>query len=376
MPSKRDYYEILGVAKSASPEEIKKAYRQLALKFHPDRNKEPGAEDKFKEVSEAYAALSDAEKRRVYDQFGHAGFDQRYSEEDIFRGADFGDMGVDLDRIFSMFFGGGGSPFGGGGGASRRRGRDLRFDLTLTLEDAAAGGERTFRLPRAEGCEACGGTGAHEGRAFHACKECGGQGQVRRVTRTPFGMMQNIGTCPECRGAGRIVEKTCANCRGQGRVRVERSVTIRIPAGVPDAGNLRVRGEGEQEDGGPGDLYVVVHVAPHDTFERDGDDLHVAVPLTFSQVALGDDVEVPLLGGGRERLKIPAGTQPGETFKLRAKGMPELGSARRGDLIVHARVYTPPKLSGDEREIFERLAKLEGQERKRGIFEEFRRKLK
>ncbi len=369
MPTRRDYYEILGVPRTASLDDVKKAYRQLALKFHPDRNKEAGAEDRFKEVSEAYAVLSDDAKRRAYDQLGHAGFDERYSDEDIFRGADFGEFGFDLGRVFDMFFRGG-SPFGGGRGP--RRGRDLAFDLGLTLEEAAAGGEKKFRIERREACDACEGAGGKRSR----CRACGGAGQVRRVARTPFGVMQQVGTCPECRGRGDVLVEPCSTCRGAGRVAVPRTLTLRVPAGVPDGGSLRLRGEGEPgEPGAPlGDLYVNVRVAPHAVFERDEDDLHVVVPLSFAQAALGDDVEVPLLAGGRETLRVPAGTQSGETFKLRGKGMPALGGDATGDLIVHARVITPTKLAVREREVYEELRKLEGGEVKRSFLDDLKRK--
>ena len=376
MPSKRDYYELLGVPRDASVEDIKKAYRKLALQYHPDRNKEPGAEERFKEISEAYAVLSDAEKRRVYDQMGHAGFDERYTEEDIFRGADFGEFGFDLGSILRTIFGGAGG-FGGFGGPVG--GRDLMTSLEVALEDVAAGGDKEVRVQRLETCDACHGTGAKPGTRPRSCPTCGGRGQVARTMRTPFGVVQTAGPCPACRGRGQVVAEPDPACRGEGRVVRQRTLKVQLPVGVPDGGTLRLRGEGEAGPDGtpPGDLYVKVRVRPHAVFQRDGDDLHVAIPLTFSQAALGDDVEVPLLGGGQEKLSIPAGTQSGQTFRLRARGLPSLGGGRRGDLHVTARLYTPTKLTAEQRRLFEELARLEGSDpKKSGIFEELKRKLK
>lgn len=368
MPSKRDYYEVLGVPRGASEEDLKKAYRQLALKYHPDRNKEPGAEDRFKELSEAYAVLSDAEKRRVYDQVGHAGFDERYSDEDIFRGADFGGMGFDVNDIFRQFFG------GGGGGAAR--GRDLQVRASVPLVTVATGGEIAVRVARAEPCTACRGTGA-EGAHTVPCAACGGRGEARRVVRTPFGQMVQVGTCGTCSGRGRVAKKICSNCAGQGRTRRERTLTVKVPAGVDDGMNLRLRGEGEAgaDGAGAGDLYVTLSVQPDATFERDGADLHVVAPLTFAQAALGDDVEVPTLVDGKEKVTAQPGTQAGTTHRLKGKGLPVLGGRGRGDLVVHFRVYTPTKLSARERELFEELARIEGKDRKGGFFDDLKRKL-
>lgn len=371
MPTQRDYYEILGIPRDASPEDLKRAYRKLAMQFHPDRNKEPGAEERFKEVSEAYAVLADAEKRAVYDRLGHAGFDQRYTQEDIFRGADFGEFGMDLNDVFRTFFGG---AFGGGG---QRRGRDLRADLRLTLEEAASGVERELRVERHEACGACRGTGAKAGTALSRCSDCGGAGQVRRVARTVFGNMVNVGPCPTCNGRGSVIKTPCPACRGHGQVVAQRTLAVHVPPGVATGMNLRLRGEGAGGDRGQpaGDLFVTLEVEEHAVFRRDGDDLHVAVPLTFSQAALGDEVEVPRIDGKRERLKVPAGTQSGEVFRLRGKGMPSVGTPDRGDLVVHARVYTPAKLSDREREIFEELRKMEGTDRPKSFFDKFREKL-
>ncbi|HEX2022269.1 MAG TPA: molecular chaperone DnaJ [Candidatus Thermoplasmatota archaeon] len=374
MPTKADYYELLGVARDASLDDIKKAYRKLALQYHPDRNKEPGAEEKFKEISEAYAVLSDPEKRRAYDQFGHAGFDQRYTEEDIFRGADFGEFGFDLGSILRTFFGGGGFGFGG-----PRGGRDLQVVLEIPLEEVAKGGAKEVRVARLEPCDACHGTGAKPGTRPRRCATCGGRGQVARAMRTPFGVVQAATPCDECRGRGEVIAEPDPACRGQGRVQRTRTLAVSLPAGIPDDASLRLRGEGEAGEPGaqPGDLYVRVRVKPHEVFRREGDDLHVQIPLTFSQAALGDDVEVPLLGGGRDTIHVPPGTQAGEVFRLRGRGLPDLGGRRKGDILAHARVYTPTKLSPEEKALFEELAKLEGRTPKKGgLFDELKKKLK
>ena len=373
--SKQDYYELLGVPRDASLDDVKKAYRKLALQYHPDRNKSPGAEEKFKEISEAYAVLSDAEKRRTYDQFGHAGFDERYTQEDIFRNADFGEFGFDLGNIFRTIFGGGG--FGGFGGPTS--GRDLQAQLDITLEDVAKGGAKEVRIQRLETCDACGGSGAKPGTRPRACPTCRGQGQVARTMRTPFGLVQTAGPCPQCRGRGEVITDPDPTCNGQGRVARQRVLSVNLPPGVPDGGTLRMRGEGEAgPDGLPnGDLYVRIHVKPHAVFTREGDDLHVTVPLTFSQAALGDEVDVPLLEGKRDRLSVPPGTQGGDVFRVRGKGLPSLGGNRKGDLLAHAKVYTPVKLSPEERAVFEQLARLEGREPPKGsILDELKRKLK
>ena len=369
MATKRDYYDVLGVGRDASVEDIKKAYRKLALQYHPDRNKSPGAEETFKEVSEAYAVLSDAEKRRTYDQLGHAGFDERYAtQEDIFRGADFSEFGFDLGSIFRNIFGAG---FGG-----PQRGRDVLAQLDITLEEVASGAEKELRVQRLEACDACGGTGAKPGTRPRRCGTCGGRGQVARAMRTPFGVVQTAGPCPECGGRGETIAEPDPACRGQGRVAKARTLRISVPPGVPDQGTLRMRGEGEAgADGTPaGDLYVRVRIKPHAVFTRDGDDLHVVLPLTFSQAALGDEIDVPLLDGKRDHLNVPPGTQSGEVFRLRGRGLPALGGGRKGDLLATARVYTPTKLGAEERALFEQLAKLEGREpKKAGWFDRLRR---
>ncbi len=368
MPTSRDYYEILGVAKGSSPEEIKKSYRKLAMKLHPDRNKAPDAEEQFKELSEAYAVLSDPKKRGVYDQVGHQGFDQRYSDEDIFRGADFSEFGFDLGDIFSQFFGG----FGGGrGGRGGGRGSDLRAELEITLEDAAKGVEKTLNLERPEHCKDCGGSGAEGGaKARINCKECNGHGQVRRVARTPFGVMQSVAACPTCQGRGSVVKTPCRVCRGEGRVRQRRTISVRIPAGVDTGMSLRLQGEGAAgPQGAPsGDLFVVIRVRRHEVFQREEADLHVELPLTFSQAALGAAVDIASIDRERIKVDVPAGTQFGDRITFRGKGMPRIGGGTRGDLVAHARVVTPKKLGQKERELLEELAKVEGSVTKKGGF--------
>ena len=345
--AKRDYYEVLGVSRTASDGEIKKAYRALAVKFHPDKNPDdPHAEEKFKECAEAYAVLSDAQKRASYDRFGHAGggaggFDPGFTNiEDIFDLFGFGDM------------------FGSRG--SRRstvqRGSDLRYDLEITLEDAASGKDEKLRIPRLETCETCEGSGAEAGSQPETCVSCGGRGQ----TQYQQGFFSVMRTCPNCSGKGKIVRNPCKECRGQGRVENEKTLEIKIPAGVETGSRLRVSGEGESGvNGGPaGDLFVVIHVAEHETFERQGANLYSAVPITFGQAALGAEIKVKTLDG-EEDLKIPAGTQTGTVFRLKSHGMPALGGRGKGDLFVAATVMTPKSLTKEQRKILEKLAEVE-----------------
>ena len=363
--SKRDYYEVLGVGKEADQKDIKSAYRKLALKYHPDRSQEPDAEERFKEISEAYAVLFDSDKRKQYDQFGHAGIDGRYSQEDLFRGVDF----EDLLRGFGFAggFGGGGSIFdiffGGGGRGGRRgpgRGRDLRYDLNMTLEEVAAGLETTIEVPRMETCPACTGTGAKPGTSPVTCDQCRGAGQMTRVQKTPFGQMMTSSTCPKCGGRGQIVSDPCAECRGSGRVRKTRTINVKVPAGVDSGQHLRLGGQGEASPdpgGEPGDLYVFVNVRPHPLFRRDEDDLLFEAPLSITQAALGADLEVPTLDGKRAKIKVPAGTQTGSVFRLKGKGIPRLhGFGGTGDMHVRVNVKTPSNLTGRQRDLLEELA--------------------
>ncbi len=357
--TKRDYYEILGVQKGASVEDIKKAYRALAMKHHPDRVEaahKKEAEEKFKEISEAYAVLSDQEKRTVYDQYGHAGFDQRYSTEDIFRGADFSSIFGDLGGEGSVFEDLLGGLFGGGGGGVRRRGRgaDLQAEIELPFEDAARGVTKTITVPRREPCETCRGEGGERAR----CATCQGAGQIRQSA----GFMVLARTCHRCGGQGSTVKKACASCRGSGLIEVERKIQVKIPAGIEDGMRLRVGGEGEGGVRGRGDLYVVLRVQPHPVFQREGAHLLMDYPVHISQAALGAEVDIPTLNG-RVSMKIPPGTQSGTVFRVRQKGLPDVhGSGRTGDLLVRVTVETPTDLNATQRRAMEELGKTLGAE--------------
>ena len=354
MPAtKRDYYEILGVSKNASVEEIKKAYRELALKHHPDRvpaERKKEAEEKFKEISEAYAALSDPQKRSVYDQYGHAGFDQRYSTEDIFRGADFSSIFEGLGAGGSIFEDLLGGLFGGGTSRARSgRGSDLECEVEVSLEEAAKGLTKTLTVPRREPCAECRGQG---GARTH-CVMCAGSGQIRQSA----GFMVIARTCSRCGGQGSVLTKTCSHCRGSGRVSVERKIQVKVPAGIEDGMRLRIGGEGEGGVRSRGDLYVLIGVRPHPVFQREGAHLLVEYPVHLAQAALGTEVDVPTLNG-RVSMKIPAGTQSGTVFRVRGKGMPDLHHGRgMGDLLVRVVVETPTKLTSRQRQLLEELAK-------------------
>lgn len=354
MPEKKDYYEVLAVQRDASEKDIKSAYRKLAMKHHPDRSDAPEAEERFKEISEAYAVLSDPNKRKQYDQFGHAGINSQYSQEDIFRGVNFEDLlrGFGFgggESIFDMFF----------GGRSRgpERGRDLRYDLNLNLEQVAAGLETTIDVPRTEACPTCGGSGAKPGTSPTACSGCRGTGQVTRAQSTPFGQIVTSTTCPKCRGRGQIVTSPCAECAGTGRVRRSRKINIKVPPGVEDGQHIKLRGQGDASpSGGPaGDLYVILNVLPHPRFQRRGSDLLLEMPVSITQAALGAEIEVPTLNG-LAKLRVPAGTQTGSIFRLRGKGMPRLQGLGSGDLHVGMKVRTPSALTERQRQLMEALA--------------------
>jgi molecular chaperone DnaJ len=365
---KRDYYEVLGVSRSATELEIKSAYRKLALKHHPDRN--PGdksAEERFKEAAEAYSVLQDSEKRSRYDTYGHAGLGAGAAgagfDPTIF--ADFGD-------ILGDFFGFG-DVFGRRRGGPRR-GSDLRYNLELTFEEAAFGTETHIQIPRAEGCGACKGTGSAPGSKPSTCSSCGGSGQVTFQQ----GFFSVARSCGRCHGSGRIITTPCKQCGGAGQVTVERNLQIKIPAGVDGGSQLRISGEGEGGTaGGPsGDLYVVLRVQEHSFFRRDGYDLACEIPVTVAQAALGGVIEVPTLEGGRTRVTVPGGTQTGAAFRVRQQGVPHLGSKGRGDLHVVVRVVVPSKLTHEQRQLFEELAKTlpppEIHEKDRSFFEKMK----
>ncbi|MBI2869734.1 MAG: molecular chaperone DnaJ [Chloroflexi bacterium] len=351
MAIKRDYYEVLGVPRNASEDDIRKAFRKLAFQFHPDRNHDAGSTDKFKEINEAYEVLSDANKRANYDTYGHTsagGFDARG-----FEGFDISGFG----DIFEAFFGGSTT-------ASRRaprRGADLSCEMVITLEEAAFGCEKEVPLNRNETCAACRGSGAAPGANPTRCPACNGSGQVRRVQQSVFGRFINTATCGQCRGEGTVIPELCPDCRGAGRVRAERRLTIEIPAGVGTGSVLSLSGEGEAgtKGGGPGDLFINVKIRPHELFVRDGDDIIFELPVNFAQAALGAKVEVPTLYGPA-RLDIPAGSQTGKVLRLKDRGVPRLNRGGRGSQFVKLTVVTPDSLTKEQRRLFEELARTMG----------------
>lgn len=360
--AKQDYYEILGVPRDASQEDIKKAYRRLAREYHPDVNKEPGAEERFKEINEAYRVLSDPDTRRQYDQFGHAAFENGGFGGQGFGGfGDFGDFGFgfeDLGDIFTdMFF--------GRSSARRdrrpRKGADIRLDLIIEFEEAAFGVEKTVEIHRTEICPHCHGNQAEPGTPLKTCPDCGGSGQVRSIQRTPFGQIQTSRTCSRCRGEGKIFETPCKECGGGGRVNTARKIPVKIPAGVNDGQVVRVGGQGEAGSyGGPyGDLLIVISVKPHEFFTRQGNDIVCEVPITFVQAALGDEIDVPTLEGD-VKMRIPEGTQSGRVFRLRGKGVADVRGFGRGDQLVRVRVVTPTKLNNKQKQILREFAKAGG----------------
>lgn len=361
MTKKRDYYEILGVDRGVSEDELKRAYRKLAVKFHPDKN--PGdheAEEKFKELGEAYDVLMDPQKRAAYDRYGHAAFQQGgmggggggfHDPFDLFREV-FG-AGGGSGGIFDQFFGGGSDASG------RQRGSDLRYDMQITLEEAAFGAEKEIEIRKLDTCEVCDGSGAQKGSRVVTCPTCRGRGQVVASR----GFFQVAQTCPQCHGTGQIVEKPCKSCHGEGRLEKTSRVKIRIPAGIDDGSRLRSSGGGEAGvRGGPsGDLYVVIHLKEHDVFSRDGMDLHCEVPLPFTTAALGGEIRVPTLEGSAS-LKVPAGTQGGTVFRVKGKGMPGLQSAARGDILTRVQVEVPTRLNHEQREALQKFSELCGEE--------------
>ncbi|MCB5284890.1 MAG: molecular chaperone DnaJ [Candidatus Cloacimonetes bacterium] len=363
--AKRDYYEVLGVPKTADEAEIKKAYRKLAMQFHPDKNPDnKAAEEKFKEASEAYEVLSDKDKRQIYDQYGHAGIDQQFGNggfnwdnfshfediSDLFGGGGFG-------SIFETLFGGG---FGGRGGGQQRsnRGSDLRIELSLSLKEIALGTEKTVKINAKEACDVCHGSGSADGNT-ETCSQCRGTGQVRTVRQSLFGQMQTVSECPSCRGEGKIIRNKCSKCYGEGRMAKTKEIKVKIPGGMEEGQILRVRGQGHigPRNGPHGDLLVQVNEKQDDLFERHGNNVVLDFPVHFTQAVLGDEIIVPTLTG-KAKMKIPAGTQSGREFRLKGEGIQGLYSDSRGDLIVRINVHTPSRLSREESDLYKRLAEL------------------
>lgn len=366
--AKRDYYEVLGIEKSASDSEIKRAYRKLAMKYHPDKNPDDkAAEEKFKEASEAYEVLSDANKRQKYDQYGHAGLEGAFgsggfSWNDFTHAGDFSDIfGDGFGSIFENLFGFGGRRSGGRSRANR--GEDLQISLSLTLEEIAKGVDKKIKISVKEPCDTCNGTGSSDGDT-HTCPQCHGSGQVMQMARSLFGQMQTVVTCPSCNGEGKIIKNKCSACHGEGRVSHSVTKSVHIPAGVSEGQYLRLQGEGNvgRRGSGRGDILVMIQEKEHPIFERDGDNLICEYPISFSQAALGDDLKVPTLSG-KLKMKVPAGTQSGKTFRLRGQGLPHVNSGYTGDLYIRIRVITPTKLSAEERDLFEKLGKFDSEKK-------------
>jgi len=363
MSTAKDYYEILGLQKGASVDEVKKAYRQLALKHHPDRvgtDQKKEAEEKFKEISEAYAVLSDPEKKKLYDQYGHAGIDSRYSTEDIFRSANFSDIfgGSGFGDIFEQFFG----DFGFGGGAQtsyrtrQQRGQDLQLEVTISLEDASSGTEKLVSFSRYDSCTACKGSGAEPGSSKEKCPSCNGQGAVR----SGLGFISFSQTCPTCGGEGKIIKNRCRVCSGSGKTKARKDLKVNIPKGVDTGSVLRLKDEGNSGMGGRGDLYIYIRVRPHSMFIREGDFIRCKVKISIVKAILGGEIEVPTLDG-KVKMKIPSGTQPNTIFRLKNKGITNLRNKRPGDELVEIEVEIPKKLSFREKRIIEEWAKVRGE---------------
>ncbi len=351
--SKRDYYEVLGVARTATDDEIKKAFRRLAKQYHPDANKEQGAEARFIEINEAYEVLSDTQKRAAYDRYGHAGLGNGSA-------AGFNDFAGfgSINDLFETFFA---SSAGTQRRSGTQRGADLRYDLTITFEEAVFGCQKEIELPRWETCSACKGNGAQPGTSTSRCPTCQGTGEIRRIQQSIFGQFVNVTMCDRCHGEGRVITTPCEKCRGQGRVRNNRRVVVNIPAGVDDGINVRVTGEGEvsSRGGTPGNLYVILTVKPHPFFKRQGNDIIYEMPISFTQAALGDEVEVPTVDGKTTTLKIPAGTQSNRSFRLKGLGVPVVHSSARGDEHVIVKVVTPTNLTPEQKHLLEEFARLE-----------------
>lgn len=349
--AKRDFYEILGLAKNATEDDIKKSYRKLAMKYHPDRNPDSkGAEEKFKEAKEAYEMLSDPQKREAYDRYGHAGVDPNMGGGGGFGGGGNGGFADAFGDIFGDIFGGAaaGGARGGRGGPQVYRGADLRYNLEITLEQAANGFDTTIRVPSWDSCETCHGSGAKPGTSPTSCPTCAGHGQVR-MQQGFFSIQQ---TCPKCHGTGKIIPEPCATCAGAGRIKRNKTLEVKIPAGIDDGMRIRSSGNGEpgMNGGPPGDLYVEIHIKAHSVFQRDGDDLHCEMPISYATAALGGEIEVPTLGG-KVSFTVPEGTQSGKVFRLRGKGVKGVRSGMAGDLFCHVVVETPVRLTDRQKEM-------------------------
>jgi molecular chaperone DnaJ len=371
--SKRDYYDVLGIAKSASKEEIRKAYRSLSKKFHPDLNKEANAEEKFKEVTEAFEVLSDESKKANYDQYGHVDPNQGFGGFGGGGGAD----GFGFDDIFSTFFGGNGRRRDPN---APRKGDDLQYSMTIDFMEAVFGKEMEIEVPKEESCDTCDGSGAKKGTSAKTCSHCDGSGQISVTQNTPLGQMVNRRTCPHCQGKGKIIPEKCTTCHGDGRVTKRKKIKITIPEGVDDGQQLRVSGQGEAgHNGGPtGDLYIVFRVKSHEKFIREGDDVYLELNLSFPQAALGDEIEVPTVQGN-VNLKVPAGTQTGTKFRLRGKGIKNVHGRGTGDQHVVVKVNTPKKMSEKQKELMREFAAIGGdtpEEYSSTLFDKIKRSIK
>jgi len=367
---KRDYYEVLGLTKSASKDDIKKAYRKLSKQYHPDLNKEPGADEKFKEIAEAYEVLSDDQKKARYDQFGHE------DPNAGFGGGGFGGGGFGgFEDIFSSFFGGGGRRQDPN---APRKGDDLQYRMNIKFEEAIFGKETEIEIPKDETCDTCHGSGAKPGTKPETCSTCNGAGQVNQAVDTPFGRMMNRRTCSTCHGTGKIIKEKCSTCHGEGKVQKRKKIKVTIPAGVDDGQQIRVTGQGEPGiNGGPaGDLYIMFRVQGHNEFERDGDDIYYELKLTFPQAALGDEIEVPTVHG-KVKLRIPAGTQSGAQFRLKDKGVKNVHGYGTGNQYVTVKVVTPEKLTERQKQLLREFAEISGdipEEQGSSLFDKIKKK--
>ncbi|MEK6953228.1 MAG: molecular chaperone DnaJ [Nanoarchaeota archaeon] len=349
--AKKDYYEILNISKNASKDEVKKAYKELAKKYHPDITKDNSTEEKFKEISEAYAVLSDDQKRAQYDQFGHEAFDQRFTQEDIFRDFDFGifrDSGFgDFDNLFDIFF---------GRNRAKRKGIDLRYDLELSFEEAAFGCKKEIEIPKHEICTSCNGSGAYKNK-FETCKACKGTGQVKNIARSFFGIVTQIYSCNDCEGTGKVIKEKCKSCNGKGLIKKTKILEVKIPAGIDNGNQIKLEDEGEiGEEGNFGDLYIIPHILPHKLFTREGYNIYLEVPLKFSTAVLGGILEVPTLNG-KANLKIPPGTQSHTIFRLKGEGIKKLNSYGYGDEYVRVLIEVPKDLDKKQKELLKELDK-------------------